>query len=191
MRKHSFREMVVYDSVEGYSNITLEPSSQSFVSVIFKDGEAWITSMEYFLERISGEELINNICGKLLVNNIDCDGYQEGNWLRDRTYDFEKILKCPIEEFGNYNYETILRFSNLCKAFISQSLKDDKIYYLIMQYSEDVLNYYIEGTTQEPEIEETEIQYLVEDLEETKNNKVKKVLEELSYTIVRDEDLPF
>lgn len=133
-------------SIMGWANIDLEPSSQTFNSIIIKGKNVFLTNLsEGCLVRVTPEHLINNFCGQLLVNNIDCDGYDEETFIQKRSYDFNRILNCPLEDFGNYNYLTLLRFSNLCKAVLTESLKNNKTYFIYMYYAENELSLFKEG----------------------------------------------
>lgn len=145
-----FVEKIVKASVLGFENIDLEPSSQTYVSVIFKKGEVYLTSINHFLEKVTPEYLVNEFCGSLLVNNIDCPGYTEGNFITNRGYDFESILKCKQEDFGTIYYETLLKFSNLCKAIATESLKTDEIFFVEMFYAENYLDWFTSSRTDYP-----------------------------------------
>ena len=141
-----FTKKIIYASAQGYENIDLEPSSQTYVSVIIKDNKVFLTSINHFLEEVSPEYLINSFCGSLLVNNIDCYGYEETSFIQDRTYNFKNILSCNKEDFGSMYYETLLRFSNLCKAAITESNKNKKVFFIEMCYADDYLEIFTEET---------------------------------------------
>ena len=142
----NFVEKIIKSSILGYKNIDLEPSSQTYVSVIIKKDKIFLTSINHTLEEVTAEYLVNEFCGGLLVNNIDCPGYNECNFITERGYNFEKILKCKQEDFGTIFYETLLKFSNLCKAIVTESLKTDETFFIEMFYAENYLDYFSSKT---------------------------------------------
>lgn len=170
-----FTEKIIKASTLGYKNIDLEPSSQTYVSVIIKEGKVLLTSIHHFFKETTPEYLVNEFCGSLLVNNIDCPGYVEGNFVNNRTYDFEYILKSSKEEFGNHNYLTLLRFTNLCKAIATESLKCDDVFFIEMFYAEGYLEWYSSKTDYPYEIEriEEELSDLSEEEQEFICQKIK------------------
>lgn len=155
----NFEKEIAKLNIMGWANIDLEPSSQTFVGVIIKGEEVFLTNLsEGCLVNVTPEYLVNNFCGRLLVNNIDCNGYTESTFIQNRSYNFENILKCPLEDFGNYNYLTLLRFSNLCKAVITESTKNNKTYFIYMYYGENELSLFKEGD-ELPAFEDEFIEY--------------------------------
>ena len=170
----NFLEKIVYASIFGYNNIDLEPSTQTYTSVIIKGENVFLTNLsEGSVVKVTPEYLINNFCGRLLVNNIDCDGYVESTFIHRRSYDFDTIMNCPLDDFGNYSYLTLLRFSNLCKAIITESTKNNKIYFIEMLYSDGYLAYYDENSEYE----------LFDKIDNDTMLKVAKVLKEKLYDI--------
>ena len=154
-----FEKEIAKLNIMGWSNIDLEPLSQTFVGVIIKGEEVFLTSLsEGCLVNVTPEYLVNNFCGRLLVNNINCDGYDEETFIQKRSYDFNRILNCPLEDFGNYNYLTLLRFSNLCKAVLTESFQNHKTYFIYMYYGENELSLFKEGD-ELPAFEDEFIEY--------------------------------
>lgn len=172
-----FVEKIARASVLGYKNIDLEPSSQTYVSVIVKKGKVFLTSLYHHLEEVAPEYLVNQFCGSLLVNNIDCPGYIEGNFINNRTYDFEYILKSKIEDFGSIYYATLLRFTNLCKAIVIESLKCDDIFFIEMFYAEDCLDWYSSATDYPYNMEQFEAYF--DDLNEDDEKRMQHITKEL------------
>lgn len=151
----SFAERIAKSSILGWLNIDLEPASQTFVSVIIKGDNVFLTSLyEGCLEKVAPSYLVNNFCGGLLVNNIDCDAYQEGNFIQNRSYRIYDILESPLESFGNMNYLTLLRFANLCKAALTESAKTNKTYFIYMYYAEDTLCIFEDNGVELPDADE-------------------------------------
>lgn len=175
----NFLEKIVKTSALSYEQIDLDPESQTYVSVIVKNGKAYLTDIHHLFEEITAEELVNNYCGCLLVNNIDCPGYTEGNFTTNRGYDFESILKCKQEDFGTIYYETLLKFSNLCKAIATESIKTDKIFFIEMYYAEDCVNYYIEGEKEYDMLELIDKLLSESELNENTEKYMFKIIEKL------------
>lgn len=170
-----FEKEIAKISIMGWSNIDLEPSSQTFVGVIIKGDEVFLTSLnDGCLVKVTPEYLVNHFCGSLLVNNIDCDGYNEGTFTQKRDYNFKRILNCPLEMFGSSNYLTLLKFSNLCKAVLTESSKNNKTYFIYMYYAEDEISLFEDGD-ELPFVEEEVIEYDEEIL--TNLNSYLEVLE--------------
>ena len=154
MERNEFLKKAIIEALYCYEMIDLEPTSQTSVSVIINKNKVLLSSLSTGkLVEVTPEDLINNYCGRLLVNNISCNGYNEGNWLTARTYEIETILKenKKIEDFEDINTITIMKFVQLLKALLSDANKNDRAYFVNMLYAEDYLDCFTEENYSENE----------------------------------------
>ncbi len=135
---------IIIEAIFSYETIDLDPVSQTSISVIVSKNKVLVSSLDTgLLVEMTAENLINNFCGKLLVNHITCEGYSEGDWLHNRSYNINNIMteNKSIEDFETSDTVCIMKFTQLLKALCTEALQNDKIYYVNMLYAEGYLSY--------------------------------------------------